>query len=124
MCISLFVSLLWIIKEAYGNVSTDSSDDEDYDGTASPRKRKESEFAPVSPNGKNKETDHTPKRRTRQKANIEDTNNSPTKSLDGSCKPGSSGERSRSSAYKRLGEAVTQVIASYCLLLLIKLIKL
>lgn len=94
--------------EAYGNVSTDSSDDEDYDGTAAPRKRKKREFAPVSPNGKNKETDHTPKRQTRQKANIEDTNNSPTKSLDGSFKSGSSGKRSRSSAYRRLGEAVTQ----------------
>lgn len=65
----------------------------------------------MSPNVKNKETDHTPRRQTRQKANIEDTNNSPTKSLDGSFKSGSSGKRSRSSAYRRLGEAVTQVIA-------------
>ncbi|KAE8008061.1 hypothetical protein FH972_004608 [Carpinus fangiana] len=96
--------------EAYGNVPTDSSDDEDYDGTAAPRKSKKREFAPVSPNGKNNETDHTPKRRTRQKANIEDTNNSPTKSLDGSFKSGSCGKRSRSSAYRRLGEAVTQTL--------------
>ena len=74
------------------------------------------------PNGKNtkdimhnlKETDHTPKRRTRQTANVENINYSPTKSLDDSCKSGSSGKRT-SSAYRRLGEAVTQVIASYCL---------
>lgn len=108
--------------EEYGNVPTDSSDDEDWNDTAAPRKRKRTtgEVAPVSPNGripngKNtkdimhnlKETDHTPKRRTRQTANVENINNSPMKSLDDSCKSGSSGKRT-SSAYRRLGEAVTQ----------------
>ena len=74
-----------------------------------------------TPNGKNnkdikhnlKETDHTPKRNTRQKANVKDTNNSPMKSPNGSGKSGSGGKRT-TSAYKKLGEAVTQVIASYC----------
>ncbi|XP_041013795.1 homeobox protein HAT3.1 [Juglans microcarpa x Juglans regia] len=104
--------------ETYGNVSTDSSDDEDYNGAAAPRKRKKTtgEVAPLSPSGKNmrdinqnrKVADHTPKRRTRQNANIDGTSNSPTKSLDGYHRSGSGGKRIRSSTSRRLGEAVTQ----------------
>lgn len=120
--------MLWFIKEEYGNISTDSSDDEDWNGIAAPKKRKRTtgEVAPVSPNGRTpngknnkdikhnlKETDRTPKRNTRQKAYVKDTNNSPMKSPNGSGKSGSRGKRT-TSAYKKLGEAVTQVIASYC----------
>lgn len=95
--------------ETYGNVPT-SSDDEEYDDTPAPRRRKKTagESATESPNGKNKETDHTSRRRTHKKANVEDTNSSPTKSPGGSCKSTSSGKSARSSAYRRLGEAVTQ----------------
>lgn len=75
----------------------------------------------MSPNGKNmrdknwnrKVTDHTPKRRTRQNSNIDGTSNSPTKFLDGYHRSGSGGKRIRSLASRRLGEAVTQVIASF-----------
>ncbi|XP_065619319.1 homeobox protein HAT3.1 [Quercus suber] len=108
--------------EEYGNISTDSSDDEDWNGIAAPKKRKRTtgEVAPMSPNGRTpngknnddikhnlKETNRTPKRNTRQKANVKDTNNSPMKSPNGSGKSGSSGKRT-TSAYKKLGEAVTQ----------------
>lgn len=75
----------------------------------------------TTPSGKNnkdikhnlKEIDCAPKRNTRQKANVKDTNNSPVKSPNGSGKSGSIGKRT-TSAYKKLGEAVTQVIACYC----------
>ncbi|KAM4088726.1 hypothetical protein ACJW30_07G090400 [Castanea mollissima] len=108
--------------EEYGNISTDSSDDEDWNGIAAPKKRKRTtgEVAPVSPNGRTpngknnkeikhnlKEIDRAPKRNTRQKANVKDTNNSPMKSPNGSGKSGSIGKRT-TSAYKKLGEAVTQ----------------
>lgn len=111
------------MKETYGNVPTDSSDDEDYNDAAASQKRKKTvrEVAQLSPSGKNmrninqnrKLADHTPKRRTRQNANIDGTSNSPTKSLDGYHRSGSGGKRIRSSTSRRLGEAVTQVIASF-----------
>ncbi|KAG2704114.1 hypothetical protein I3760_06G169500 [Carya illinoinensis] len=104
--------------ETYGNVPTDSSDDEDYNDAAASQKRKKTvrEVAQLSPSGKNmrninqnrKLADHTPKRRTRQNANIDGTSNSPTKSLDGYHRSGSGGKRIRSSTSRRLGEAVTQ----------------
>lgn len=115
------------MKETYGNVSSDSSDDEDYTDTDGPRKRRKKstgDVAPVSAKGNSpvtksgmspkdikqdlKETEHTPMRRTRQRSNLEDANTSPAKAHEG--KSSSSGKRARSSVYRRLGEAVTQVL--------------
>lgn len=53
---------------------------------------------------------HTPKRRTRQKLNLESTNDSLPVSHKGSQIPGSTGEKSRKSSYKKLGEAITEVL--------------
>ncbi|PON90616.1 Octamer-binding transcription factor [Trema orientale] len=111
--------------ETYGNVPSDSSDDEDWNGTAATRKRKKTtgQVAPELPNGtastdKNEATTEAinhnlennepiSRRRTRQKSVAKDTNNSPSKCLEGSPKSGSTGSRVKSS-YRRLGEAVTQ----------------
>jgi len=63
----------------------------------------------VSPNGNaSNNSIHTPKRNAHQN-NVENTNNSPTKSLEGCSKSGSRDKKSGSSAHKRLGEAVVQV---------------
>ena len=52
----------------------------------------------------------TPRRRTRQKLNFESTNNSLAESHKDSRSPGSTGEKSGQSSYKKLGEAVTEVL--------------
>lgn len=53
--------------------------------------------------------EHISKRRRRQKSVVKDTNDSPSKLLEGSPKSSSTGRRVKSSSYRRLGEAVTQV---------------
>jgi len=64
---------------------------------------------PVSPNANaSNNSIHTLKRNAHQNK-VENTNSSPTKSLDGRSKSGSRDKRSGSSAHKRLGEAVVQV---------------
>ncbi|CAK9181148.1 unnamed protein product [Ilex paraguariensis] len=111
--------------EAYGNVSSDSSD-EDFTDAAVPKKRrnKTGKIASVSPNGKfplakkvrnardmkydQNENEKTPKRRNQKKLDLEDTYSSPAKSQKGSSEPGSSGQSITTSPHKRLGEAVTQ----------------
>ena len=126
--VSPFFLILWFVKEAYGNVSSDSSDDEDWTENAIPRKRKNlsGNVASVSPNGNTSITENgtntkdikhdleaagcTPKRRTRQKLNFESTNNSLAESHKDSRSPGSTGEKSGQSSYKKLGEAVTEVL--------------
>lgn len=123
----IFVYDFWFCKETYGNVSSDSSDDEDWTDDYGPRKRskKTGEGSPISPNGNApiprsgkqkrgikrnlKETVQCPDRKTRQNLNSENTNKLPAKSHEGSSTPSSSGKAERSS-YRRLGENVTQVI--------------
>ncbi|KAK9286219.1 hypothetical protein L1049_014604 [Liquidambar formosana] len=113
-----------LYDETYGNGSSDSSDDEDWTDTVATTKRKNGKAAPLSPsgnspiakNGKNikdaahnlKVSEHTPKRRTRQKLNSGVANSSPAKSYQSSSEPGSSGRKATSSTYRRLGEAITQ----------------
>ncbi|KAK9941957.1 hypothetical protein M0R45_007647 [Rubus argutus] len=110
--------------EAYGNVP--SSDDEDYNETSGPRKRKKGtgQVSPGSLKGKPltikngvitkdikhvpEENEHTPKRAPRRKSNAEDISSSLKKSLKSSPKSGSTSGRARSSTYRRLGEAATQ----------------
>lgn len=114
------------VKETYGKGSSDSSDDEDWTDTVVTTKRKNGKAAPLSPsgnspiakNGKNikdtahnlKVSEHAPKRRTRQKLNSGVANSSPAKSFQSSSEPGSSGKKATSSTYRRLGEAITQVL--------------
>ena len=126
------------MKETYGNVPSDSSDDEDWNGTAAMRKRKKTtgQVAPGLQNGnastdKNEATtgainhnlennEHIRRQRTCQKSIVKDTNDPPNKLLEGFPKSSSTGRRVKSSPYRRLGEAVTQVTCySYCFLLLL-----
>ncbi|XP_061373882.1 homeobox protein HAT3.1 [Gastrolobium bilobum] len=89
---------------------SDTSDDEDWTATASPSRKRTltGKVTPVSPNGNaSNNSVHTPRRNTHQNK-VENTNNSPPKSLEGPGKSGSSDKKPGSSAYKRLGEAVVQ----------------
>ncbi|KAK8561311.1 hypothetical protein V6N13_149515 [Hibiscus sabdariffa] len=141
-----------LYDETYGNVPSSSSDDEDWNDASAPRKKKKlnGEVASAQPNGnasltrsvsvsnglkqKPEDTEHTPRRNTRQRsshkamaatpvssgkkaglttpANCKGTAKSPTKSPAKSPRgisiPRSSGKQARSSTYKRLGEAVIQ----------------
>ncbi|GMJ03506.1 hypothetical protein HRI_004019800 [Hibiscus trionum] len=140
-----------LYDETYGNVPSSSSDDEDWNDASAPRKRKKhnAEVASAQPNGnisltrsvsvsnglkqKPEETEHTPRRNTRQRSNHKATDKkaatpvssgkkagsstpsnckgtakSPAKSPGGACAPSSSGKQAGSSTYKRLGEAVIQ----------------
>lgn len=112
--------------ETYGNVPSDSSDDEDWTDNGAPRKRKKTigRGSSVSPNGnasiiKNvttmdaanynlEDNEQVARRRSRQTSMVTNENNSPNKSVEGSPKTGSTGKRLKSSTYRRLGEAVTQ----------------
>lgn len=109
------------MKEAYTNVISSSSDDDDWTDTAALRKRKNraGQVAQGSPSGYTsstkvkkvtrdakhslKETELSSNRRNRQKLNLEATNNSPVKLQKGSPSPG------KKTPYRRLGEAATQV---------------
>jgi len=113
------------VKETYGNISTSS--DDDYTDTVGPRKRRKNtgDVATVTANGdasvtengmnsKNmnqelKENKRNPERGTCQNSSFQETNVSPAKSYVGASLSGSSGKSVRPSAYKKLGEAVTQV---------------
>ncbi|KAF3435509.1 hypothetical protein FNV43_RR22598 [Rhamnella rubrinervis] len=117
--------------DAYGNVSSDeSSDDEDWTDTAAPRKRNKSGGqVPLESASKNasitknvsiievinydlKVNNHIPKRRSSRNSKVENTNDLPSKSLEGSSKSVSSRGRSRPSSHRRLGEAVTERLYS------------
>lgn len=68
----------------------------------------------VSPNGNSSNNSrYTPRRNTDQ-----NTNNSPTKSLEGRQESGSRDKKPGSSTHKKLGEAVVQVMVN-CLLNLV-----
>ncbi|CAJ1977370.1 unnamed protein product [Sphenostylis stenocarpa] len=85
---------------------SDTSDDEDWTATATPSRKKKGNVTPVSLNGyASNNSKHTPKRNGHQNK-FENTKKSPAKSLHG-CVKSDSRDR-RSSAYKRLGEAVIQ----------------
>ncbi|TXG64179.1 hypothetical protein EZV62_011173 [Acer yangbiense] len=109
-----------LYDETYGNLSSDSSDDEDWTDNVPSRI---GEGSPVSANGKasvvrnqktrkdinqnRKKTEGPRKRKTCQNLNPDDTNILPAKSHEDCSTPGSSDKRSRPS-YKRLGDHVTQ----------------
>ncbi|XP_061959157.1 homeobox protein HAT3.1-like isoform X2 [Populus nigra] len=118
-----------LYDETYGNISTSS--DDDYTDTVGPRKRRKNtgDVATVTANGdasvtengmnsKNmnqelKENKRNPERGTCQNSSFQETNVSPAKSYVGASLSGSSGKSGRPSAYKKLGEAVTQRLYSY-----------
>ncbi|XWS39896.1 hypothetical protein CRYUN_Cryun18bG0093900 [Craigia yunnanensis] len=115
-----------LYDETYGSVPSSSSDDEDWSDTTAPRKKKKctAEAASALANGNAsvsrsvsvsdglkqnpEETEHTPRRKTRQKSNFKDTDLSPAELQGGTSVYGSSGKKAGSSTYKRLGEAVKQ----------------
>lgn len=104
------------MKETYGNLPSESSDDEDYGATATRKRRKTLEQASLElPNGnassiKNKEaSQHTPQKRTRRTSTGKDSTNSPGKSLECSPSSGSNKVKAQSASQRRLGKAVTQV---------------
>ncbi|KAL9367463.1 hypothetical protein Peur_038662 [Populus x canadensis] len=117
-----------LYDETYGNISTSS--DDDYTDTVAPRKRRKNTGdvamgiangdASVTENGLNsknmnqelKKNEHT-SGRTRQNSSFQDTNVSPAKTHVGESLSGSSSKRVRPSAYKKLGEAVTQKLYSF-----------
>ncbi|KAJ7967534.1 homeobox protein HAT3.1 [Quillaja saponaria] len=102
-----------LYDETNQNVNSESSNDEDWTDTATPRRseRRSKEVASALPNGKapimehrNEEALHTPKRSTRHNSKVEITNSLPAKSS----KTGFSDAKTRSSYHKRLGEVVIQ----------------
>lgn len=90
---------------------SDTSDDEDWTATATRSRKKKltGNVTPaVSPNGNASNTSmHTPKRNANQNK-VENTNNSPTKSLVLGVKSLSRDKKSGSSPHKRLGDAIVQ----------------
>ncbi|XVE93460.1 hypothetical protein REPUB_Repub01dG0194700 [Reevesia pubescens] len=112
-----------LYDEAYGNVPSSSSDDEDWSDTTAPRKRKKctAEAASAASNGNasasrsvsisdglNQNPEETPRRKTRQNSKFKDTDLSPAELQGGTYVSGSSGKKAGSSTYRRLGEAVKQ----------------
>ncbi|KAJ7946125.1 pathogenesis-related homeodomain protein [Quillaja saponaria] len=106
-----------LYDETYQNVNFDSSEDEDWTDTATPRRsiKCSREVVCALPTGKapiienrKKEALHSPNRSTRRYSKVENKGSFPTKLLEGSSKTGSSDSKTRSSSYKRLGEAVIQ----------------
>lgn len=103
-------------------MESDTSDDEDWTdtATASRRKKLSTKVTPASSNGKALTEDHvqdkserTPKRNTSQNK-VENTRDTP---LEGSRKSSCSDKKPGSSTYKRLGDAVVQVMVLYRYLL-------
>lgn len=79
-------------------------------------------MTPVSSDGKaSNNSRHTPERNTQQDK-VENTNNSPTKSLEGCLESGSRDKKPRSSTRQRLGDVVVQVMVKYLLNLVSKFI--
>ncbi|XP_017971445.1 PREDICTED: homeobox protein HAT3.1 [Theobroma cacao] len=115
-----------LYDETYGNVPSSSSDDEDWSDITAPRKRNKctAEVASAPENGNvsvsrtvsvsdglkqnPEETEHKPRRKTRQMSRFKDTDSSPAEIQGNTSVSGSSGKKAGSSTYKRLGEAVKQ----------------
>lgn len=103
-----------LYDEAYGNVPSSSSDDEDWSDTTAPRKKKKcnSEVASAASDGNAsvtrslEEIDHKPRRKTQQKSNK--VKDSPRAEFQDASASGSSGKKAGSSTYRRLGEDVKQ----------------
>ncbi|KAK1418243.1 hypothetical protein QVD17_27386 [Tagetes erecta] len=87
--------------ETYGNISSDSSDEDFFDSVA-PRRQKNTVGAKdMKSNKKQKQSESTPVRKTSEMLDVENTSSSPA------CK-GSSDTNGNRSSYKRIGEAATQ----------------
>lgn len=89
---------------------SDTSEDEEWTASATPSRKKKlcGKMTPVSSDGKaSNNSRHTPERNTQQDK-VENTNNSPTKSLEGCLESGSRDKKPRSSTRQRLGDVVVQ----------------
>lgn len=75
----------------------------------------------MSPNGSASNNSKLSAKRNTHRHKVENTNNSPTKTLEGCTESGSRGKK-RGSPYKKLGEAAVQVIVNYCLNLVLKFV--
>lgn len=103
-------------------MQSDSSDNEDWTATTtlSGRKKISGKAAPVSPdrNRKPSLTDHKQKeavtpRRNNHQNRVEDIDNSPAKSLEGSRSSVSNDKKPGSSTSRRLGDDAVKVMSHY-----------
>ncbi|XP_022745506.1 homeobox protein HAT3.1-like isoform X2 [Durio zibethinus] len=120
-----------LYDETYGSVSSSSSDDDYWNDATALRKRKKCAAEAASAAAANgnvsvsrsvsvsdglklypEGTEHKPRRKTRQKSNLKDTDLSPAELQVGTSVSGSSGKKVGSSTYRRLGEAVKQRLHS------------
>lgn len=85
---------------------SDTSDDEDWADTATPSRKKKltAKITPGSPNGNASNNSRRTAKRNTHQHKVENTNNSPTKTLEGCTESG----KKRGSSYNKLGEAVVQ----------------
>lgn len=75
----------------------------------------------MSPNGSASNNSRRSTKRNTHQHKDKNTNNSPTKTLEGCTESGSRGKK-RGSPHKKLGEAAVQVIVNYCLNLVLKFV--
>lgn len=73
----------------------------------------------MSPNGSASNNSRRSTKRNTHQHKDKNTNNSPTKTLEGCTESGSRGKKC-GSPHKKLGEAAVQVIVNYCLNLVLK----
>ncbi|CAI8604863.1 unnamed protein product [Vicia faba] len=95
-----------LYEEAY---HSETSEDEDWAATVTPSRKKKltGKIIPVSPKGSaSNNSRHSAKRNSHQHK-VKNTNNSPTKTLEGCTESGSRGKK-RGSPHKKLGEAAVQ----------------
>lgn len=100
---------MFLLQETY---HSDTSDDEDWADTATPSRKKKltTKIIPGSPNGNASNNSRRTAKRNTHQHKVENTNNSPTKTLEGCTESG----KKRGSSYNKLGEAVVQVIVKFC----------
>ncbi|XP_050892278.1 homeobox protein HAT3.1 isoform X2 [Lathyrus oleraceus] len=95
-----------LYEEAY---HSDTSEDEDWAATTTPSRKKKltGKITPVSPNGSASNNSRRSTKRNTHQHKDKNTNNSPTKTLEGCTESGSRGKK-RGSPHKKLGEAAVQ----------------
>ncbi|XP_058769542.1 homeobox protein HAZ1-like [Vicia villosa] len=95
-----------LYEEAYHSAT---SEDEDWAATATRSRKKKltGQITPVSPNGSASNNSKRSAKRNTHRHKVDNTNNSPTKTLEGCTESGSRGKK-RGSPHKKLGEAAVQ----------------
>ncbi|KAL8209572.1 hypothetical protein R6Q57_006304 [Mikania cordata] len=90
-----------LFDETYGNISSDSSDEDFFDSEAPSRRKSTKGEKDIKLNTKQKESESTPVGKTSKKLDVEDTTSSPAHKS-------SSNKNGNGSSYKKIGEAATQ----------------